>query len=101
MDNTRNLMEFGIRELRYAARLLSLFKTSKDHTRKLGDSVAVEFNPNSGYVFLVDEDFNVAMVQSDTLRDWFTCPECGEEGFEEVLKNGKPCCRQYLFKTEF
>lgn len=81
-ENTRDLMAFGYVELKEAARLLHALKTINDETKNLGDNVALEFNPRSGNVFLVDEDFNVAMMNGNTLENWYFCPECGNEGFD-------------------
>lgn len=86
-NNTRDLMQFGNRELKLAGELLSALKTEKDKTRFLSHGVAVEFNPNSGNVFIVDEDYNVAMMNGDTLEDFFSCPECGHEGFLEDFEH--------------
>jgi hypothetical protein len=81
-DNTRDLMQFGYVELAEAGRLLTTFKTHHDKTERLSSNVAVEFNPNSGNVFLVDEDYNVAMMNGHELVDFYSCPECGNEGFD-------------------
>ena len=51
-----------------------------------GEEVKLEFNPNSGNVFLVDEDCNVAMMNGEYLEDWFTSPYDNEEGFFGELK---------------
>ena len=83
MENTRDLSQLGYRELRIAGELLSALKTEKDKTRYLSEGIAIEFNPSSGNVFLVDEDFNVAMMNGEFLEDWFSCPQCGAEGFLE------------------
>jgi len=97
MDNTRDLMQFGYRELKLAGELLSALKTEKDKTKFLGDGVAVEFNPKSGHVFLIDEDLNVAMMNGDNLEDFFSCPECGHEGFlDEMKHNGNKECKEYF-----
>lgn len=97
-ENTRDLMKFGYRELALAGELLSALKTDKDNTRFLSHGVAVEFNPNSGNVFLVDEDYNVAMMNGEMLEDFFSCPICGHEGFLEDMKHGKGNkeCQEYL-----
>jgi len=95
--NTNDLMDFGYRELHAAGRILLTLKTKNDETRFLGSQVKLEFNPNSGNVFLVDDDFNVAMMNGDKLEDFFTCPECGHEGFIEDMKHeGGKGCREYL-----
>lgn len=95
MENTRDLMDFGIRELRLAARLLSILKTAQDRTMRLGLHVTPEFNPDSGYVFLIDSEFNVAMLNGERLEDWIMCPQCGTEGFAADLEQGSPCCKNH------
>jgi hypothetical protein len=82
---TADLSRFGYRELQMAAELLHALKTSNDATRLLGDDVSLCMNTASGYVFLSDEDYNVAMMNGHVLEDWHTCSECGWEGFAEEL----------------
>lgn len=84
-DNTRDLTEFGQKELHDAGKLLIALAESNE-TEYLGNGVAVEFNPDSGNVFLVDENYNVAMLTDDgKLEDWFVSPYEGEEGFYDDL----------------
>lgn len=71
-----------------AAELLTAFKTDKDKTKYLtNDGVSIEFNQNSGKVFLVDEESNVALMNGENLEDWFVCPQCGHEGFLEDIEH--------------
>ena len=51
----------------------------------------------SGCVFLVDEDYNVAMMNGDDLEDFITCPNCGEEGLATDFRddNTASCCQKY------
>jgi DNA-directed RNA polymerase subunit RPC12/RpoP len=36
------------------------------------------------------------MINGDKLEMYYTCPECGEEGFEEDLeKSPNKCCEEY------
>ena len=97
--NTQNLAEFGHREREIAGELLQALGTSKDKTKYFGqDGVAVEFNPYSGYVFLVDEDYNVAILNDNgELEDFHTCPNCGGEGISSEFKedNDSECCQEY------
>lgn len=91
--NTQDLSKFGLRELAEAGRLLSALKTANDQS-VLGDGICVEFNPNSGNVFLVDSEFNVAMMtDKGTLENWYNCPECGHEGFADDMghEGGEDC----------
>lgn len=101
-DNTRDFLKFGYRELDIAGDLLKALKTKHDKTRFLSHGVAVEFNPNSGNVFLVDEDFNVAMMNGDDLEDFFSCPICGHEGFLDDMKHGEdnPECLDYVLEIQ-
>jgi hypothetical protein len=100
--NTRDLMDFSRRELHMAGNLLRLFRSDKDHTVMLGDTVTPEFNPESGLVFLIDDSFNIAMANGPKLEDWLRCPQCGREGFKEKLeaKDTPQCCKDYI-KKEF
>lgn len=80
-ENTRDFSFFGFIERQEASRLLGAIGTHHDKTKNLGDDVAVEFNPNSGNVFLVDGDCNVAMMNGNELETFYSCPQCGNEGF--------------------
>lgn len=79
--NTRDLSKFGYRELALAGQLLTALGSPRDNdTNQLDVGVCVEFNPESAMVFLVDEDFNVAVMEGDKLVDFLSCPNCGTEG---------------------
>ena len=94
---TEDLSEFGYREKAMAGELLTAYKGAHDKARFLGDGVKVAFNRHSGCVFLTDEDYNTAMMNGDNLEDWFTCPECGHEGFlEDMPHDGNEECKRYL-----
>lgn len=97
MNNTRDLSEFGNIERDEAGTLLQTLNGSRDMTKFLGDGVAVEFNPMSGNVFLVDEDYNVAMMNGHNLEDFHNCPNCGAESFASEFReeNTDSCCKEY------
>lgn len=79
--NTNDLSKLRYREIDMLADLL---KAYANNSTVLGDGVNWEFNPNSGNVFLVDEDYRVAMLNDDNkLAEWFSCPNCGHEGFQD------------------
>lgn len=100
MGNTRDLRDFNFEELHRAGKLLQLVKTDKDHTFRLGTHITAELNPSSGYVFLVDENFNVAMLNGEHLEDWLICPKCKNEGFISTLASSGACCKSYA-RSEF
>lgn len=47
--------------------------------------VKFAFNKNSGNVFLVNEEYQVAMMNGDTLESFYTSPYEGKEGFFSEL----------------
>ena len=85
---TENLSLYGYRELDMVADLLKAYKTENDHTEFFDDcGVKPMFNQMSGYVFLTNENYDVAMMNGDYLEDWFICPYCGHEGFKEDMEH--------------
>lgn len=70
------------------------------------DEVRFMFNRNSGMVFLTNSEFQCAMINPDRDRDpeftrlemWYTCYECGHEGFEphcHLMDEGcDECCEK-------
>lgn len=89
-QNTRDLSLFGFRELRIATELLTAYVDSNKRPDDFeGDGVTLEFNPNSGNVFLVNDEFQVAMMNGDKLEQFHSCPYCGAEGFKDEIHEGE------------
>lgn len=80
---TADLSKFGWTELREASRLLSALIDSHMEGCGLVDGITINMNTSSGYVFLSDEEYNVAMINDETgkLEKFWNCPQCGNEGF--------------------
>tara|TARA_R100001594_G_scaffold146691_1_gene198444 strand:+ start:548 stop:883 length:336 start_codon:yes stop_codon:yes gene_type:complete len=82
---TENLDDFGYRELEEASKLLGAIKNglpSDFHD----PGIKLAFNSNSGYVFLVNSDYQVAMVDDKgKLYSYYTTPYDGYEGSLEDL----------------
>ena len=95
---TSDLSRFGYREKEMASELLKAHCSSEhDITKQLGSDVRVYMNTHSGYMFLSDGDYNVAMMNGDYLEDVLVCSECGNEGFvEEIEDSDNECCKQCL-----
>lgn len=74
---TENLADFGARERKMAAELLAA--RWPDSFADVG--VRVAMNRNSGYVFLVNEDYQCAMMNGDTCEIFHSTPYAGHEGF--------------------
>lgn len=49
------------------------------------EGVKVAMNRNSGYVFLVNEEYQSAMMNGDKLESFYSSPYNGHEGFIEEL----------------
>lgn len=84
MENTIvtcDLSKFGYRELSEASQLLKLY--SENPVEFLNDGITLNFNSNSGIVFLSDEDYNVAIEEDGKLVQFFNCPQCGNEGTDD------------------
>jgi hypothetical protein len=96
---TTNLEDFGTRELIELELLLKAMRTQglpKDFSI---DEVIPMMNKNSGNVFLTNSDFQVAMLAAkDKLESFYTCPQCGHEGFMEDMEHGEDDkdCQEYL-----
>lgn len=84
-DNTTDLSKFGYRELDMAADLLKALSNGEGGF--LGDGLTLEFNPNSGNVFVYDEEFNTGMMNGDKFEQYYNCGECGAEGFAEDFED--------------
>jgi len=84
-----------------AAKLLDAF-SDRPTDSGLEEPVTLGFNPSSGNVYLCDQDGNCAMMNGKKLELWYSCPECGHEGFKEDMPHGddNPECQQYLRDIE-
>jgi len=78
---TEDLSKFGIREIAILKDILTFWVDSGLPADFSDDGVKPAFNMNSGYVFLVNSDYQVCMPRGDSLEIWHTLPYSGEEGF--------------------
>ena len=79
MAITNNLIKFGFRELDMAADLLKAYANNKNDV-EFGDGVNVFMNDSSGNVFLSDEDMTVGVLENERIVQFYSCPQCGNEG---------------------
>jgi hypothetical protein len=83
---SENLADFGSREKHMAIELLNA-----DLPRNFSWlGVKIAMNNNSGYVFLINDDYQVAMMNGDTMEIYYTTPYHGFEGFIDELLNDDP-----------
>ncbi len=94
---TTDLSKFGHQELMELELLLKASREQGLPEDFDNDEVIPMFNMNSGSVFLTNSNYQVAMMNGDDLESFYTCPECGHEGFkEDMAHDGDKECRKYL-----
>ena len=69
------------------------------------DEVNFGYNKNSGNVFIFNADYVTALMNGRKLEIFYTCPECGTEGFLEDMEDETDlepdkhqCCKDYLLE---
>ena len=80
---TVDYSRFGYRELDIAGKLIVTY--SQGGVDFLEDGITVNFNVNSGYVFLSDSNYNVGVLDDEEshIVQFFSCLECGYEGTQD------------------
>ncbi|HCT85252.1 MAG TPA: hypothetical protein DF296_08645 [Candidatus Margulisbacteria bacterium] len=95
---TTDFSKFGYRERVMAEELLGAWREQGLPEDFYDEEVSIMMNIHSGYVFLTNSEYQVAMINGDKLESWYTCPNCGHEGFTEDMEHNldDPDCRDYL-----
>ena len=94
---TTDLSQFGWREKHLAEALLRAAREQGLPDDFDDDETTIMMNTQSGNVFFTNAEYQVAMMNGDNLESFYSCPECGEEGFVEDLEEyGNDCCKAYL-----
>lgn len=85
MGTMMDLGKFGYRELELAKEILTAI-IEHGYPEDFSDSeVQIAFNPTSNYVFLTNDEYQVAMVVDGKLESWYYTPYSGHEGFYSDL----------------
>lgn len=98
MSVTLDLSKFGYRELEMARKLLQA-KIEQGLPEDFEDEeLQISFNDNSGFVFFTNSQYQAALMNGDKLEMWYSCPECGHEGFKEDMwhESKSQECVEYL-----
>jgi hypothetical protein len=94
---TTDLSEFGWRERKMAAELLTASCEQGLPEDFEDDAITIMMNRKSGNVFLTNSEFQVAMMNGEKLESFYSCPQCGHEGFKEDMEHdGNAECARYL-----
>jgi hypothetical protein len=87
MTTTTDFSKFGSRERAFAEVLLRAWNEQGLPEDFYNDEVTIMLNLNSGDVFLTNSEFQVAMMNCNTLEIFYTDFETGEEGFLDELSD--------------
>ena len=82
---TIDLGDFGMREI---AEARDIFTAWLDHGLPDDfheDGIVLQFNKNSGYVFLINDYYQIALLADGKLESWYCTPYSGYEGFLDDL----------------
>lgn len=82
---TEDLSDFGMREIRELKDILDAWLNNGLPDDFEYSGVKPAFNRNSGYVFLVNDEYQVCMEVDGKLESFYTTPYSGYEGFYEEL----------------
>jgi hypothetical protein len=85
INNTTDLAKFGIRELKMARDLLDAWFRNGPPGDFMIEGVTVMFNPQSGWVFLTNAEYQVAVEEDGELFSFYTSPCHGHEGTLDEL----------------
>ncbi len=95
---TTDFSKFGSRERKMAEALLRASREQGFPEDFEDNETTIMMNMNSGYVFFTNSEFQVAMMNGDKLESFYSCPECGHEGFKDEMEHGEddPECQRFL-----
>jgi len=94
---TTDLADFGFREIEMLRDLLDAWVKKGLPDDFEGSEVRPMMNKNSGNVFLTNSYCAVCMEVDGVLESFYSCPECGHEGFaHEMREDGEACCNEYM-----
>lgn len=83
MTTTTNLADFGQRERSLLIELLTAWNEQGLPDDFEDDEVVPMMNTSSGNVFLTNAEYQAAMMNGDNLETFYSCGNCGKEGFKE------------------
>ncbi len=88
---TENLADFGFREIKMLRNILNAWVENGLPDDFDNTGVKPAMNTSSGFVFLVNEEYQVAMLNGDQLDIFHSLPYSGHEGFlSDLVEEYKP-----------
>lgn len=80
---TTDIAQFGSRERLMLISLLTAWEDQGLPSDFSPYGVKPMMNKHSGHVFLINDDYETAMMNGDKLETWYYCGNCGNDGFHE------------------
>jgi len=101
---TSNLEDYGYIELEELISILTAMKENGLPDGFSREGVRPKFNQMSGSVYLVNDDFQVCMVDVTKegemeLHNYYECDACGQGGFREDLEVSEDECCVHFIKS--
>lgn len=97
MTTTTDLAKFGARERWMLVEILQAWREQGLPTDFEDHEVVPMMNINSGYVFLTNSQYQIAMMNGGKLESFYSCTQCGHEGFlEDMEHSDRAGCTEYL-----
>lgn len=88
---TESLADFGIREIEQLNEILTTWIKNGLPDGFEYSGVKPAMNKNSGNVFLVNDEYQVAMLNGDELEIFHSLPYSGDEGFlADIIADNEP-----------
>lgn len=86
---TFDLSDFGYREIKEAIEILERMLREADNDIEEAKDLKLAFNRMTGFVFLIDGENNIYMINKETnrLEKFYVCDYCGAVGFKNEIIN--------------
>jgi hypothetical protein len=99
---TIDLAKFGTRELAIAAQILEVYTNGGCPEEFEQTGVNIMMNIDSGFVFLVNDSYQAAVMNGNKLEMFYYCSNCGKDGFanEGFCGKDKSICDECAIKNE-
>jgi len=97
---TSNLEDYRYTELEELISILTAMKENGLPDGFSSEGVRPHFNQLSGSVYLVNDDFQVCLVDDDMkLHIYYECDACGQGGFRKDLEVSEDECCVHFIKS--
>jgi hypothetical protein len=100
MCTTTDLSDFDGHDIKELTKLLSALDKQGLPSDFYNDGVHAMLNKRSYNVFLTNSDYQVAMLNGQDLESFYTCFNCGHEGFSDECQLNENGCNECFPELE-